>query len=173
MILITMIVVVIYGAKNWELKGDRLSEVSKLNKTSWSDAIGFSVYAYEGIGIILPVGDVTKNPETYPKIVVVVIITICIIFVSFGQFCVMAWGEELTTPLITDQLPSEWPSWMVKALFAINLIFSFPLVLYPAIMIGDNYLFSGWPKSPKRQWFKNLNRMVQVGIVVLITIGLG
>jgi len=51
-------------------------------------------------------------------------------------------------------------------------MFIFPLVLYPSIMIFENYLFDGWEKTKKRQWSKNLNRAVIVGIVVLITVGL-
>ena len=43
-------------------------------------------------------------------------------------------------------------------------------MLYPAIMIGDNYLFTGWVKSPKRQWGKNVSRMVMVGFVVILTV---
>jgi len=97
---------------------------------------------------------------------------VAVIYISFGQFCVTAWGTELTTPLITDKLGHEWPSWVVKALFSINLLFSFPLVIYPAVIIGDNYLFKGWVKSPKRMWGKNLFRLIMVGIVVLLTVAL-
>ena len=79
-----MIVCVIYGGVNLKDYGDRLSTIEAFNKVSWSDAIGFSVYNYEGIGIILPVQDVTKNPEAYPRIVIAVIATICVVFVAFG-----------------------------------------------------------------------------------------
>jgi proton-coupled amino acid transporter len=102
MIFLTMAVVIIYGIMNLSKEGSQLSTITAINPVSWSDAIGFSVYAYEGIGVILPVKEVTAVPEQYTKIVVGVIITICILFVSFGQFTVTAWGDELKTPLITD-----------------------------------------------------------------------
>lgn len=53
-----------------------------------------------------------------------------------------------------------------------NLLFSFPLIIYPTIMINENYLFSGWEKTPKRQWAKNINRAFVVAIVVGLTIAL-
>ena len=40
----------------------------------------------------------------------------------------------------------------------LNLIFSFPLALYPANTTIERYLFGGWEKSKKRQWLKNLSR---------------
>ena len=59
---------------------------------------------------------------------------------------------------------------MVKILFSLNLVFSFPLVLYPAIMIVENYLYTGWPKSKKRQISKNIDRALIVGFVVILTV---
>lgn len=58
-------------------------------------------------------------------------------------------------------------------LFSINLIFSFPLVLYPAHKIIEIYLYQGWEKSRKRQMSKNGNRTLLVAAVVIITILLG
>ena len=85
------------------------------------------MYAYEGIGLIMPVRDVAKYPETYWKVVYAVILTVLLTYICFGQFCVFAWGADMTTPLITDQLPDGLISYSIKLLFSINLIFSYPL----------------------------------------------
>lgn len=56
MIVLMMISVVVYGSK--EIKqNDRIlvSEVAFINTQTYSDAIGFSVYCFEGIGVIMPV----------------------------------------------------------------------------------------------------------------------
>jgi len=99
----------------------------------------------------------------------------------FGQVCAIAWGAGITTPLITDKLPgnpttepkSYWLGWTIKILFSLNLIFTFPLVLYPAHRVIENYIFAGWAKSKKRQWFKNLSRTILVGIVTGFTVLMG
>ena len=126
----------------------------------------------------MPVQDIAANPETFPRIMIAVITTVCIMYISFGYFTTAAWGADQKTPLITEKLQHETfaPDWIgniVKILFCFNLVFSFPLVLYPSIMIFENYLFDGWEKTPKRQWLKNLNRAIIVGICVGFTILLG
>jgi len=45
----------IYGTMDLNKHGSRISEVDVINTKTWADAIGFSVYAYEGIGVILPI----------------------------------------------------------------------------------------------------------------------
>jgi membrane-anchored glycerophosphoryl diester phosphodiesterase (GDPDase) len=61
----------------------------------------------------------------------------------------MAWGEE-TQVLITNELPKDAIGYSVLFLFSFNIIFSFPLVIYPAHKIIELYLYSGWEKTKKR-----------------------
>jgi solute carrier family 36 (proton-coupled amino acid transporter) len=91
MIMLAIIIIVSFGGikiSNDGLKND----VDFINQRTFADAIGFSVYAFEGIGMILPVQEITANPAGYKSIVIGVIITICAVYVSFGYFCVIAWG---------------------------------------------------------------------------------
>jgi len=67
--------------------------------------IGSAVYSYEGIGVVLPLLEVTQKPEMYPKILLYVLLTVMILYVSFGEYCLFIYGEKLKTPLITDNLP--------------------------------------------------------------------
>jgi solute carrier family 36 (proton-coupled amino acid transporter) len=93
----------------------------------YTAAIGFSAYAFEGIGLILPVQEIVEDQKGFKKIVIYVICSCCVIYCSFGLICVSAWQENITTPLITDNLPHNAIVWSVKILFAINLVFSYPL----------------------------------------------
>jgi len=173
LIAVTVIVIMIYGAMKLKDRGSMLSTVPFFNTVSYADAIGFSVYGYEGIGMIMPVQDITANPESYHKIVYAVIGVTCTMFVVFGQFCVVAWGSDMVTPLITDNLPDGIISYVVLGLFCINLFFSYPLQLYPVNVIVDNIFFSDWEKTPKRQFSKNTTRSITVGLSVVATILLG
>jgi hypothetical protein len=67
-------------------------------------AIGFSVYAFEGVGMILPVYDITEKPEDFKKVVTYVVGTCTFLYIFFGQFCTFAWGTTMTKPLATDNL---------------------------------------------------------------------
>ena len=58
-------------------------------------------------------------------------------------------------------------------MFCLSLVFSQPLQLYPVHLIVEDYLYSSWAKTPKRQWFKNLTRTLLVGFTVVFTMSLG
>ena len=92
---------------------------------------------------------------------------------TFGYFCVLAWGQEMTTPLITDNLPEGPVTYIILFLFSLNLVFSYPLVIYPAHIIIENRIYVGWQKSRKRQMLKNNSRTILVFITCCMTILLG
>ena len=78
----------------------------------WPDAIGFAVYAFEGIGVILPIMEVTEDKENYFKILTAVVVFICILYITFSEFTLFAYGgytpsnpDGLNQPLIIDSLP--------------------------------------------------------------------
>jgi len=119
------------------------------------------------------VREITKNQDGYKAIVIAVFVFVCSLYVCFGYFCVNAWGEDMKTPLVTDQLPDGWISYTILFLFALNLVFSYPLVLYPSNIIVENILYAGWEKSPIRQMFKNTSRTTLVFLTCIVTIMLG
>ena len=112
--------------------------------------IGSAVYSYEGIGVVLPLLEVTEKPELYPKILTYVLLTVLFLYVGFGEFCLFVYGDLIEKPLITENLPSGVVVWIIKIFFSINLIFTYPLQLHPASIIIESYLYGKMPKSKKR-----------------------
>jgi len=55
MIVLTLIAIMSYAGIKMGDTGNRLSTLPIFNKEDYASAIGFSVYCYEGIGIIMPV----------------------------------------------------------------------------------------------------------------------
>lgn len=55
MIVLTMIVILTYAGIEWNYNGDQIGTLPWINTSTYASAIGFSVYCYEGIGIIMPV----------------------------------------------------------------------------------------------------------------------
>lgn len=173
LILITTIVILIYASIH--LKDDGWGTgVVALNTSTWLDMIGSAVYSYEGIGVVLPLLEVTQKPEMYPRILFYVLLTVMLLYVSFGEYCLFIYGDLLQTPLITDNLPKEGiVVYLIKILFSINLVFTYPLQLHPASTIIESYLFRGMNKSPKRMWLKNLSRTILVLFTVIFCLSLG
>jgi proton-coupled amino acid transporter len=101
MILITLLYVVVMGILY--LKDGRQPEakVRPIYGNGWATGFGFSIYSFEGIGIILPVQDVTKHPESYFRIVAAVILFVGFLYIFFGLYCTYVWQTDLS-PIITD-----------------------------------------------------------------------
>ena len=126
-VVLTLIIVFAYGFIYMSNDHKKTPPVYMINPVTWSEAIGFSVYLFEGINLVLPVKQVTKSQEDYPKINIYVIATQVIILPLYGLFCILAWGNALKTPLITDMLPPGAICWLIKICFGFNMIFTYPL----------------------------------------------
>lgn len=94
-------------------------------------------------------------------------------YVFFGEYCLFAYGYSLTDPIITASLPYSTTTYIIEVLFCLNLVFTYPLMIYPANNVIESYLYKGWPKSRKRQMCKNLNRFLMVIFTVIVAIWLG
>jgi solute carrier family 36 (proton-coupled amino acid transporter) len=107
MIMITIIVVSVYaGLEVKDNDGFTTTGVQFINPTLWPDAIGFSVYAFEGIGVILPIMEVTERKDIYFKLLVTTVCFIALVYIFFAEFWLFAFGpSNLTKPLITENLP--------------------------------------------------------------------
>ena len=149
--------------------------IPAINANGWATGFGFAIYSYEGIGIVLPVQDVTKNPETYFRIVASVIGFVGFLYIGFGLYCTLIWQTTIKE-IITSQLEGVAPKgqqYTIIILFCFNLLFSYPLVLYPAHLIVENTLYHDWPKTKKRQWTKNFTRFLLVTFTVIVTMLVG
>jgi proton-coupled amino acid transporter len=62
LILITTIVILVYASIQLNDHGWGTG-VLALNTATWLDMIGSAVYSYEGIGVVLPLLEVTQYPE--------------------------------------------------------------------------------------------------------------
>ena len=119
----------------------------------WADAIGFAVYTYEGIGVILPIQEVTADKKNYYKLLCITVTMIACLYIVFGEFTMLSWGSTtcFDSPLITSCLPEkDILTYIVKILFSFNLFFSYPLVIHPAHLVVESWFFEGWEKTRKR-----------------------
>lgn len=133
MILITSLTVLGFTIKQGSDQHGLGEGLQVINPETFLNIIGFSVYSYEGIGVILPVMDVTADKKKYRTVLFIVITTVFLVYLSFGEFCYIIYGNALKLPLITSNLPEDnilIP--IIKIAFCINLVFSYPLVIYPA-----------------------------------------
>ena len=104
--------------------------------------VGFAIYSYEGIGIVMPVLAKAREPEEFNKSLVAAIVTLCALYVFFGELTSLTYGSDLTEPFITEMLPAKnWIVCAIKVAFTGNLICSYPITIKPTNDIIESYLF--------------------------------
>jgi len=176
MILFTVAVIMTYASISVANDGLKTKDIPMINWILFPNAIGFSVFAYEGVGIIIPVYEITADKKNYFSLVVKVLCFIAFLYTSFSLWSIFSFGEYPNNPrgiktLVTASLPqSQIFVWVVEVLFMLNLIFSFPLAMYPANLTLERYFFAGWPKSPKRMWCKNFSRTMVVVAAIMFSL---
>ena len=91
--------------------------------------MGFAIYSFEGIGIVMPVFNACEKPESFNKILIAVIVTLVIVFIGFSELCYLNWGSNLTEPIVTELLPKD-----DKTVIATKILYS--LVLLPSTVLN-------------------------------------
>jgi proton-coupled amino acid transporter len=177
LILITAITILVFAVLHIQEKGfDKWGEgVPAINEHTWLTMIGSSIYSFEGIGVVLPILEVTENPKQFPKLLLLVMLTNVVLFTGFGEFCLFVYGaKELEgKPLITMNLPDGPIIYTLKAVFSINVIISISLCAFPANNIIEGYVFRGMKDQKMKYWLINLQRTLIFALAIVLCIVLG
>lgn len=140
-IAITVVVIIGYASDSLAVNGPG-NDIVFINTSTFLDMIGFAVYSYEGVGIMLPVREITLHKEDYKKILFCVMTTVFSSYAFFGVLTYVAYGTNTQT-IILSNLPFDTTFnqifvSIVILLFCGNLLISYPLVIYPANIIIEN-----------------------------------
>ncbi|KAF8113282.1 hypothetical protein N665_0052s0005 [Sinapis alba] len=104
--------------------------------------MGVAVYAFEGVGMVLPLESEMKDKEKFGKVLALSMGVIALIFGAFGVLGYMAFGDE-TMDIITANLGPGLVTSLVKLGLCINLFFTFPLMMNPVFEIVERRFWSG------------------------------
>lgn len=92
LILITAIAIIIFSSLHVRDYGWG-KNVSLINNETWLTMIGSAIYSYEGIGVVIPILEITEQPEKFPKILLFVLMTVMILYSGFGGFNLFVYGD--------------------------------------------------------------------------------
>ncbi|XVE93059.1 hypothetical protein REPUB_Repub01dG0157500 [Reevesia pubescens] len=104
--------------------------------------MGVAVYAFEGIGMVLPIESEMKDNTKFGKILALSMGLISLMYGVFGALSYFAFGAE-TQDIITANLGAGWISTMVQLGLCINLFFTFPLMMNPVYEIVERRFWGG------------------------------
>ncbi|XP_028776705.1 amino acid transporter AVT3C-like [Neltuma alba] len=101
--------------------------------------VGVAVYAFEGIGMILPLESEAKDKQNFGRILGLGMTVISLLFGAFGALGYFAFGNE-TKDIITTNLGPGLVSTLVQLGLSINLFFTFPLMMNPVYEVVERRL---------------------------------
>ncbi|KAK6197565.1 vacuolar amino acid transporter 4 [Scheffersomyces amazonensis] len=142
------------------------------NQNDFSLFIGVAIFAFEGIGLIIPIQESMIYPNNFPKVLCQVLITISFIFIIIGSLGYITFGDQIQTVIILN-LPQKSPFViMIQLLYSFAILLSTPLQLFPAIRLLESKLFfrKTGKNSLQVKWLKNLFRFLFVLFVAYIAI---
>ena len=142
LIFATVITVSVYCFWLLNEQGGPGPNIIAYNPDSFWTTVGFAIYSYEGIGIVMPVLAKAREPEKFNKSLIAAIATLCVIFIFFGELTAFTFGDTLTEPFITEMLPAKnWIVSLIKVAYTGNLICSYPITIKPTNEIIESYIF--------------------------------
>ncbi|MCD7448694.1 Amino acid transporter avt3c [Datura stramonium] len=104
--------------------------------------LGVAVYAFEGIGMVLPLESETRDKDKFGKILGLAMAFISLLFGAFGVLGYFAFGEE-TKDIITTNLGQGLLSTFIQLGLSINLFFTFPLMMNPVYEVMERRFCEG------------------------------
>ncbi|BGP19323.1 hypothetical protein JCM10213v2_007412 [Rhodosporidiobolus nylandii] len=148
-----------------------IGNVQLFNREQFPLLIGTAVFAFEGIGLIIPVQEAMREPTKLPKVLTGVMVGTMVLFAGSGVLAYLTFGDQIQTVVFVN-LPQD--DKFVNAsqfLYSLAILLSTPLQLFPAVRIMENGLFApqkSGKHSKKVKWEKNAFRTVSVAACALI-----
>eukprot|EP00127_Corallochytrium_limacisporum_P001824 Clim_evm9s85 gene=Clim_evmTU9s85 len=144
---------------------------------------GMSVYALEGIGVVLPSETAMKDSHRFPRVLSLVMMLSIINYVLMGCIPYIAFGKNVQDHLTENiaefaefsENPELWNALLnvVRLLFVFAIASSYPVQMYVFLDIVENEMFKPGRISPYMKfWKQNLFRAFSVCVAVLVALSL-
>jgi solute carrier family 36 (proton-coupled amino acid transporter) len=168
-------------------QGNGLDVAIGIVPSTFAVMLSSGVYAFEGIGTIIPIVTGMKSPEKFPYVLVFIMVISTINYVLFGLIPYLAFGSE-TTDVITENIRNfaecyppnceRSTTWIVLyyiVTFALILTImgTFPIQLFVVTDVIEEWFFNKYEHLRKnRFWITNLLRTLLVCLICVVAISI-
>lgn len=127
---------------------------------------GVALYSFEGVGVTLSIRDSMEKPQDLPKLLKGQMAILTVIYIIFSALTCLAFGTSIPE-IVFFSLPAENPVYLlIQILYAISVLLSYPIQLFPAIRIMENSSF-----LKDKLFFENgsnKNRLLRYGLRFMV-----
>lgn len=127
----------------------------------WS-MVGFAIYTFEGIGVLMPIMQASDCPGQFDSILVLALLTITVVFIVLGLAGYCAFGNMAGVQAITMELPfSNLLVRVMLVMMILMIVFTYPIFILPANRAIEQYTVDKIVKrnSSFSYWIKNASRI--------------
>ncbi len=134
--------------------------VPAFNSGSFSLMLGTAVYAFEGVGMVVPVYDSLSpaGQARFPRTLSLTLAGVAAVYIVVGLLPYLYLAGVAHVPLqdaVTLNLPRTWWSLLVTAGYCVALLFSYPYMLFPAVAILEaaaepHIMPAGWAAARRK-----------------------
>ncbi|KAL3229045.1 Vacuolar amino acid transporter 4 [Nakaseomyces bracarensis] len=112
------------------------------NPNGWSFFVGTAIFAFEGIGLIIPVQDSMRTPEKFPLILALVILSSGLLFISIAIIGYLAFGDEVETIILQSLTTGGCMVSLLQLIYSIAIMIATPLQNLPIVNLLEDLLFT-------------------------------
>ncbi|CEP62068.1 Avt3p LALA0_S04e07030g [Lachancea lanzarotensis] len=170
-ILFGMVYVYYYSGQYVARHGIASDSMLVFNKDNWSLFIGTAIFTYEGIGLLIPIQESMKRPEQFNKCLLGVMVFVAVALISCGLESYAAFGDKVETVILLNFPRDSSMTAAVQFLYALAIMLSTPLQLFPTIRILETTIFpkhASGKHNPRVKWLKNYFRLIILSANMLI-----
>jgi solute carrier family 36 (proton-coupled amino acid transporter) len=88
------------------LASNGIADIALLNSQDFVLFLGTAAFAFEGIGLVIPIQESMIRPEKFKFVLTAVMIILILLFTSIGALSYMAYGSAVKTVIISS-LPQD------------------------------------------------------------------
>ncbi|GIY91752.1 hypothetical protein CEXT_470451 [Caerostris extrusa] len=136
----------------------------------WPLFFGTAMFSFEGIGVVLPVENQMKKKRSFIYILTGAMTAVTVLYIVFGSLGYVKYGSDVE-PSITFNLPIGGFSEAIRLMFALAILFSYPLQMHVPFTFILPFLKK---KIFYRHWNKMLDIIVDLVLrMILVSITFG
>lgn len=169
-ILIGLTYVLYYDVINLLDAGHPATDLKWINYDAFPLFIGTAMFAFEGICLILPIGQSMSHPEKFPKVLTVFTFFISAVFITVGFLGYLSFGNDVKTIIFHNLDNNSKVKQVIQLVYAMAIMLSFPLTAYPCIRITEHGLFGSLDGKTSKvvKWQKNVYRSFLMGCLAFV-----